>query len=386
MGRELVPACSESWGAVAAWCPRQFTRALLLFILCACGGDEVRETELASKPGGQFRRTASALVDRPVSEPFGPPDLIARPLAMMVSGQYLFIADIEPPFVHVLDVTTGRHRRSFGLKGGGPEDFFSSPYPVAGSGRGDTVWFYQSQPGRLTGVAARDLSVDTIAPISTTRAVRSGWTFAIDGPDAAGNLLGLNQTSQGVESFTYALVGDRIIAQSLLRLDDKRLDPSLLGDAYQGVLCYVPTQDVWLQFYRNAGRADIIDANGSIRGEVSVPFRWLPHVEEDTKRPGQMTFNAFLPLTRHAYAACSVTDRFVYALYFGHANGDADVKQYLSRLPPAEVHVFDMTFTLVKTFALDHATEVLTVLPGDTVLFSAINDSTGVQVRRTRIR
>lgn len=362
--------------------------ALLLATLSACGRGEAGDTGRAADTGGQLLRTASELVDSTVSEPFGPPDLIARPLEMMASGPYLFITDIKPPYVHVLDVTTGDHRRSFGLEGEGPGSFPSTPFAVAGSARGDTVWFYQSQPGRLSGVAIHDLFVDTIFPISATRTVdlRLAGTFSIDGPDAAGNLLGMNEVPHGIETFTYSLPADSIIARGILALDDKRMDPSFFGQAYQGILCYVPQRDVWLQFYRSAGRADIIDVTGAIRGEVPIPFHWLPHVEESSKRPGRMIFNFFLPQTRHAYAGCAVTERFVYALYHGHINGDADFKQYLHRLPPGEVQVFDMSFNLVRTFILDHATEVLAVPPGDTVLFSAIRDSTDVQVRKTRIR
>jgi hypothetical protein len=118
---------------------------------------------------------------------------------------------------------------------------------------------------------------------------------------------------------------------------------------------------------------------------VKCPFRWLPHVGESIRTPGRIVFSAALPGTRHAYSGCAVTDRFVYALYLGHMNGDADFRQYFNRLPPGEVQVFDMSFKLVKAFVLDHVTSVLAVPPGDTVLFSATYDSTGSQVRRTRV-
>ncbi len=359
--------------------------ALLLITLSACGR---RDSGPASDTAGEFLRTASDRVDSTVSEPFGPPDLIARALEMTASRTYLFIIDIKPPYVHVLDVVTGAHRRSFGLEGEGPGDFTSAPLGVAGSTRGDTVWFYQMLPGRLSGVAIRDLSVDTLPSISATRAFSpgSGSTFAIDGPDAAGNLLGMTEVPTGIETFAYSLPGDSLITRGTLALDDKRMDPSSFGNAYQGILCYVPQRDVWLQFYRHAGRADIIDVTGAIRGEVPIPFHWLPHVEESKKRPGKMIFSAFLPQTRHAYSGCAVTNRFVYALYLGHLNGKGGgVGHYFDRLPLAEVQVFDMSFKLVKTFVLDHATSVLAVPPGDTVLFSVKEDSTGVQVRRTRI-
>lgn len=358
--------------------------ALLLMAVFACGRGGAG---LASDSGDEFLRTASDLVDSTVSEPFGPPDLIARPLEMMASGTYLFITDIKPPYVHVLNGVTGMHRRSFGLEGEGPGDFPSTPLAVAGSTRGDTVWFYHARPGRLSGVALQDLSVDTLPSVSATRAFDppSGWTFAIDGPDAAGNLLGMTEAPTGIETFTYSLPGDSLITRGTLALNDERMAPSSLGQAYQGILCYVPQRDVWLQFYRNAGRADIIDVTGTIRGEVPIPFRWPPHVEESATRPGRMIFNSFLPQTRHAYAGCAITERFVYALYYGHINGDVDFRQYLYRLPPAEMQVFDMSFTLVKTFVLDHATTVLAVPPGDTVLFSVKEDTTGPQVRKTRI-
>jgi hypothetical protein len=357
---------------------------LLLIALSACGGGEDRP---AVDTGDEFRRTASDMVDSTVSEPFGPPDLIARPLEMMASGTYLFITDIKPPYVHVLDLVTGDHTRSFGPQGEGPGDFPSTPLGVAGSTRGDTAWFYHGRSGRLSGVAIQDLTVDTLLPISATRALDpgAGWTFAIDGPDASGRLLGMMEAPNGITTFTYSLPGDSLIARGTLALTDERMDTSSVGQAYQGILCYVPQRDVWLQFYRNAGRADIIDATGAIRGEVSIPFQWLPHVEESTKRPGLMVFGFGLAQTRHAYSGCAVTERFVYGLYLGHLNGEGGGRNYFDRLPPAEVHVFDMSFSLVKTFVLDHATSVLAVPPGDTVLFSVKEDSTGAQVRRTRM-
>lgn len=357
---------------------------LLLITLSACGREE---SGSASDTGAEFLRTASDLVDSTVSEPFGPPDLVARPIVMAASSKYLFITDITAPYVHVLDVVSGDHRRSFGPEGEGPGDFVGTPLIVAGSARGDTVWFYHGLQGRLSGVAAQDLSVDSLPSISATRTLdsRASWTFSLDGPDAAGNILGMNEVPDGVETFTYSMSGDSLVSRGNLALSDTRMDPSSVGKAYQGVLCYVPQRDVWLQFYRSAGRADIIDVTGAIRGEVSIPFHWLPHVEESTRTPGRMIFAAFNARTRHAYAGCAVTDRFVYALYLGHRNGDRGIQQHLNRWPPAEVQVFNMAFALVKTFVLDHATSVIAVPPGDTVLFSVAQDSTGPQVRRTRV-
>jgi hypothetical protein len=288
-----------------------------------------------------------------------------------------------------LDLVTGDHTRSFGLEGEGPGDFPSTPLAVAGSTRGDTVWFYQVLQGRLSGVAIQDLSVKTLPSISAMRAFTpgsgAGWTFSIDGPDTAGNLLGMTEAPNGITTFTYSLPGDSLIPRGTFALSDKRMDASSLGQAYSGILCYVPERDVWLQFYRGAGRADIIDVTGAIRGAVPIPFHWLPHVEESKKKPGKMIFSAFLARTRHAYAGCAVTKRFVYALYLGYLTGDRGIKQTFDRLPLAEVQVFDMSFKLVKTFVLDHATLVLAAPPGDTVLFSVKEDSTGAQVRRTRV-
>lgn len=381
----IALSCSRHTTAgIEGWTRAVFT--LLLIAVSACDRGETGRGSSADA-GHDLRRTASALVDSTVSEPFGPPDLIARPLELMASSKYLFITDIKPPFVHVLDVVTGGHTRSFGLEGEGPGDFPSTPLGVAGSVRGDTVWFFHVRPGRFSGVAVQDLPVDTLLPISTTRAFDpdSGWTFSIDGPDAAGNLLGMAETQGGIQTFTYSLPGKRLIARDSLVLNDLRMDPASLGQAYQGILCYVPGRDVWVQFYRNAGRVDIIDVSGAVRGELPIPFQWLPHVQESTKRPGKMIFAFNLAPTRHAYSGCAVTERFVYGLYLGHLTGEGGGKDYFDRLPLGEVQVFDMSFNLVKTFVLDHATSVLAVPPGDTVLFSVKVDSTGVQVRRTNV-
>jgi len=306
---------------------------------------------------------------------------------MMASDRYLIITDFKPPYVHVLDAVAGGHIRSFGLQGEGPGDFPGTPYGVAGSTRGDTVWFYDMASGRLSGVAFRDLSADSLRPISTTRSLNpgTGATFSIDGPDKSGNLLGMTDTRRGVRAFTYSLPGARLTVRDTLALNDDRMDPFYLGNAYQGILCYVPGRDVWVQFHRNVGWVPIIDSTGAIRGELPTPFRWRPHVQESTKEPGRMVFSPVLAPVRHAYLACAATDRFVYALYLGHLTGEDGVRHYFDRLPPGEVHVFDMSFHLVKTFVLDHVTGVLAAPPGDSVLFTVSEDSTGPQARRTRL-
>ena len=357
--------------------------ALVIAALAACGPPD---QALVPEAEPEALRTPSHLVDSTVSEPFGPPDLIARPLQLIASDRYLFIIDISPPHVHVLDAVTGAHRRSFGREGEGPGDFPHAPLGVARSARGDTVWFYHALQGRLSGVAIQDLADETRPTVSATRQVSPGaWTFAIDGPDAAGNLLALNQTPTGIETLTYSLADDRITRRGALALSDERMDASSLGDAYAGHLCHVPDRDVWLDFYLNVGRADVLDVSGASRGEVPVPFTWLPHVEESTRHPGRMIFSSYKAGTRHAYTGCAVTERFVYALYQGHLTGDREVKEFFDRWPLAEVQVFDMSFQLVKTFVLDHPTAVLAVAPGDSVLFSVWEDATGPQVRKTRV-
>src|SRR5690606_34385649 len=181
---------------------------LSLLAAAACGAPD---QPLVPEAEPEALRTPSHLVDSTVSEPFGPTVLIARPLQLVASERYLFIIDISPPHVHVLDAVTGARRRSFGREGEGPGDFPHAPLGVARSARGDTIWFYHALQGRLSGVATQDLTDETRPTASPTRQVSPGaWTFAIDGPDAAGNLLALNQTPTGIETLTYSLTDDRI--------------------------------------------------------------------------------------------------------------------------------------------------------------------------------
>lgn len=362
--------------------------ALACIVMTGCGPGDVASKSMIDLPPDTFRRTAGRLVDSLPSEPFGPSDLIARALQMTAAENYLFVTDFKAPYVHVLDPVTGDHIRSFGLQGEGPGDFLSTPSLVAASARGDTVWFYQMAAGRLSGVAVGEIRVDSLHPVSATRTLDpgTGYTVSIDGPDRSGNFLGMTDTRHGLQAYTYSLPSARLTTRDTLALNDDRMDPSYLGTAYIGALCYVPRRNDWVHFSGYAGWAAILDSVGAIRGELPTPFRWRPHVEESAREPGRIVFGSNKSRTRHACLACAATDRFVYALYLGHLTGDGGGRDYFDRLPPAEVHVFDMSYKLVKTFVLDHVTSVLTVLPGDSVLFSVGEDPTGgPRVRRTRL-
>ncbi len=330
--RALYPLCpatsrTKGWGWTVL--------PLVLITLSACSrGDTGRVSDTGLPPDTQdeFRRTASDLVDSLRSEPFGPSDLIDRPVEMVASGTHLIIADVKPPFVHVLDLVAGDHTRSFGPEGEGPGDFPSTPLVVSGSARGDTVWFFHGNTGRLSGVAIQDLSADSPLPISAKRTLDpgSGWTVGIDGPDSTGRLLGMVQAPHGIKTFAYSLPSDSVITRGTLALNDTRMDPLYLGDAYQGILCYVPAKDVWVQFFRNVGWAAVIDSTGAIRGEVPIPFQWLPHVEESTKHPGQIRFSP--PIWRgramptlHAPSPIVLST----ALYLGHLTGEEGCEAFL---------------------------------------------------------
>lgn len=364
--------------------------ALVLVAMSACGpggAAPISDTGLPPDTQDEFRRTASERVDSTQSVPFGPPELIGRALQLMASDRYLVVTDFKPPYIHVLDAVTGGHIRSFGLQGEGPGDFPGTPYGITGSMRTDTVWFYEMASGRLSGVAVRDLGVDSLRPISATRSVKAttGAMFTINGPDKAGNLLGMTDTRHGIQAVTYSLPGAKLTTRDTLALNDGRMDPYNLGNAYQGILCYVAGKDVWVEFHRNAGWVPIVDSTGAILGELPTPFRWRPHVQESDREPGRMVFSPIVPSVRHAYTACATTDQFVYGLYMGHLAGEDAARHFFDRLPRGEIHVFDMSFNLVKTYVLDHVTGVLAVPLGDSVLFSVSEDSAGPQVRRTRL-
>src|SRR5687768_6822099 len=53
---------------------------------------------------------------------------IGRPLSIGVTNRWLVITDIDgPPFVHLVDRTTGKRHMSFGIRGSGPGDFVDVP-------------------------------------------------------------------------------------------------------------------------------------------------------------------------------------------------------------------------------------------------------------------
>ena len=212
------------------------------------------------------------------------------------------------------------------------------------------------------------------------------WVSSIDGPDKRGQLLGLSDTrGKGIRAFTYSLPDDELTDRDMLAVNDERMEPFFLGRAYYGSLCYVPANDAWVEFYHFAGRMEMLSATGAVLKAGSVPFRWLPHVEPSADRGGRVIFGANNPRTRHAYQGCSATDRYIYGLYLGHLSGENAATDYFNRLPYGEIHVFDLSLRFVRAFVLDHATSVFAVVPGDSLLFSVKEDSTGAGVRRTRL-
>ena len=111
--------------------------ATLACVSCQKGGGAGTDAK------AEYLRTASHEVDSTTSEWFGPRDLIARPITIMASEAHLFVTDFRPPYVHVLDLATGEHIKSFGFEGEGPGEFvaphWQSTVVLAGTRSGSTT-------------------------------------------------------------------------------------------------------------------------------------------------------------------------------------------------------------------------------------------------------
>ncbi len=343
----------------------------------ACGTPPADSSQLA------YLREGVPAEDSLRSEQIGPTDLIAS--AWMIGGneRIIVISDLKPPYLHVLDASTGRHIKSLGAHGEGPGDFSDAPSLMRASFAGDTLWMLDGPRRRVTGFALAALASDTIAPRAATVQIDSVLPYTADGPSSTGLIVAMAQDRKdGLFPLRIHRGGQKTDVGRPREFADSRLTPRYMGNAYLGRLCYSPDRRVTVQTFTFAGRIDLLDSIGTMVGSMEVPYPFRPDPYMDTTSGKQIDFNPILPRVRWGYYDCAVTDGFLYALYDGRLNGANPPNP----VPRSEVHIFDWTGRRVRTVVLDHSTTGISVPPGDSVLYSFAEDSGRFAVRRTRLR
>jgi TolB-like 6-blade propeller-like len=301
--------------------------------------------------------------------------IIGRPLQMAVNSDILWIGDGSgSPFLHVVDVSSGKLVRSFGRHGAGPGDFQYIMMFSLRPGDAGGVWVDDGNLRRLTRVTegARQSDIRVIVPQSVpvqgaARLPSFLRIFWVSRDRLA--LIGATDTDRIMFADT---TGHIVSVRSAPLLGTAQLSDEVRMDLSQGVApCARPTGDRFAIAYYGATRIDLFDATGSLIGRFRVPIDVSPNgdVGRDTKG------NWHAPKPRWYYRDCAATRNRLYALFSGRLRS---VDPGAPRNWDAQfVHVFDWSGRFLGVLQLDQFAESIAV-EGDSVLYAGGDAIEGV--------
>lgn len=335
------------------------------------------------RPGGGFR-SDPASTDRLSSIEIGRADLMVSPWLLGATSDLIIVSDVNVPHLHVMDAATGRHIKSFGTGGDGPDAFGTAPYLMRATleGRADSVRFLDGRNRRLVAIGLNRLRSSTLKPEFSIVRIDTLTPVFADGPDRTGRVLGIQTRFPGGSAPIWldptTGIGGKGPWRRFPRTD---IDSSSLADAYSGRVCYSRHFDALLQPFFWAGRIDVVTSDGSSGGAIEAPFPFEPHVEPDPRRGGRMLFYGDRGDVRQGYLDCAVTEMGHYGLYDGRRVGDGPPDRRLD----SELHFFDRNGRFVRAYLLDHHALMMAVPDGDSLLFTVSEADSGYVVRRTRL-
>jgi TolB-like 6-blade propeller-like len=287
------------------------------------------------------------------------------PWHLGVQGNRLWVADHSGnPYLHVVDIPSGRIIFSAGQHGEGPGDFEAAPQFTRRPGDAGAIWAYDYVLKRLM------REVDT-----PTRG------YAIDRPPQAfvevnsylwlsrNRLVGIGDmdTNRVILSDTS---GDLVAVREADLLGPDSV-PLLARRAASGgfVACAGPAVQRFAVLYQLGGRIDIFDSAGRFVTHAQVPF---PTNGEWALSPRHQSLWA--QPDWFFYIDCDATPRYLYALFAGHRTDGPNG----GRIKAARyVHVFDWDGHLVKVIGLGHEMSTIAV-SGDSLLFAAGLNGEGI--------
>lgn len=366
----------RSWRVVAA---------ASLFAAVLVAGCRAERTSPASGGvvPGEFRSRVPRS-DSLKSVQIGRADVFGNPWQIGATDDLLLVVDLEAPHLHVMEAATGRHIKSFGTGGDGPDALGNGPYLMRASlhGRSDSVRLLDGMNRRLIAIGTERLRSPTLNPeLSIVRIASLAPIFA-DGPDRAGRILGIQHQYPGSSAPIWldraTGRGEKGPWRSFPRAD---IDSMSIADAYSGRVCYSPHFDVLIQPFFWAGRIDVVTLDGTRRGVIETPFPFEPHVEPDPRRGGRMIFYGNRADVRQGYVDCAVTATGHYGLYDGHREGDGPPGTRLA----SEVHRFDRNGRFVQAYVLDHSAHMMAIPDGDSLVFTISEADSGFVVRKARL-
>jgi hypothetical protein len=272
---------------------------------------------------------------------------ILRPL---VYGNLLWLHEVQsPPFLHVVDITTGKRLRSVGRKGGGPGEFAQVASIFKRPGDDSTVWAWDYDALRLTGLPAFD-PVLRPAHIRTMQFTSPTIFLFPFGPD---RFIGrLNEHRPDSLRFVIYDGKGRVERKIATRMPGTGVLPdSVLEEVANGTfICPRPDGSGFWVTYPYAGRIQRFDSLGAFVDSLRVP---VPTVE--FMAPGPKTGVVRMERRRGFYKGCAWSSTHLFAVFSGE--WDTDDAQAEKRF----VHVFDRNGKLVRILHLDASIWGITV-------------------------
>jgi TolB-like protein len=340
--------------------------AVVVTLLCAACVHDAAKTELDRLADGTPSISHRALHPTMlVGELVAADPVIGDPRQLVVSGGLLWLADhAGDPYLHVIDLASGKLLVSRGRQGEGPGDFGEMPKLSVRPGDTTGVWAYDYTLRRLTHEDTAHAEQYTVLPASDGQVARI-WSDAwIDRTRLVG--VGDLDTNRLIYSDTAGHL-IRLVKSSLLGPDSASIEARRnASSAY--IFCVAPAAHRMAMLFMYGGRIDIHSDDGKAIARARTPFpsegTWL--------RDKRGVLRA--DLNWYYYQDCATTDRYLYALFDGHrADGPHGGKTRAARY----VHVFDWDGNLVSVLGLDHEMSTIAVA-GDSVLFAAGQSTEGV--------
>lgn len=284
--------------------------------------------------------------------------VIARPSTMVIQGRWLWMNDESgDPFIHAIDLRSGRVVRSLGRAGEGPGDFRQVMQLTLRPGDTTGVWAYDVSQRRLTRLSRTAQNSHTIIRSQHTGpTLRMVWLAAdrllIVGSADTARIVLADGTGRVREVRSGAVLGrSEVPVQTRI-------------GASEGVqVCPSPSGDRFGVGYSNAARVELYASTGVLLGLMRGPSWGLELGDFVRNREGVWG----LPRVRYYYRGCSATSRFYYGLFAGRT--DAAGPEGTKRWDAPFVHIFDWTGALRLVLELDQYAEGIAV-DGDSVLYA----------------
>jgi len=348
--------------------------------ICSCGSSDNAGPIDLSHDGLETQSLSSVILNQD--------SLLRTPVGIAVIGETIVVSDLNgPPFLHLLNATTGKRIAAVGVMGEGPSEFVGPPHflPADPSSR-SVLRVFDDRLQRI-----QSFSSDALAGGATTWRVSSVTTFpqsvpflGVAGLPEGGVVASYLQPESGLILARFDSGGRATRSMGIVEFLDDRLPKHRLTGAYSHFLCPRDDGRKVAVVYRYAGRIDIYGDSTVDFTRAAVPFPFLPFLDKHpvTKL---VAFKSGAANVRRAYSGgCWASHERLYALFRGRLHGK---KGETTPTRASFIHVFDWAGQLQRILKLDHGAFAIALDANEQFVYSiTLPDDPGpISVRRSKI-